>query len=239
MARAYGVTHKCMLPIAGRTMLGRVLDALSTTRRFHRIQVSIETEDLLRTAAAPLPEAVSFAPARESASASAIEAFRRRPFERPTLVTTGDHPLLTQEMIEHFLAAAASSGADLNVGLAAETVIAAAYPEARRTYLSFGSDRVSGCNLFALNSAAAPKVLNHWRYVEQNRKKPWRLVGSFGLVPLVRYAVGRLTLEGAFSAVSRTLQLDVRPVLMPFAEAAIDVDKPEDLELAERILARR
>jgi hypothetical protein len=26
---------------------------------------------------------------------------------------------------------------------------------------------------------------------------------------------------------------------MPFAEAAIDVDKPEDLELANQILARR
>jgi hypothetical protein len=38
---------------------------------------------------------------------------------------------------------------------------------------------------------------------------------------------------------SRRLDLTARPVLMPFAEAAVDVDKPEDKELAERIFIER
>jgi hypothetical protein len=73
--------------------------------------------------------------------------------------------------------------------------------------------------------------------VESERKRPWRLVRSFGIIPLVRYALGTLTLSDAFERASRSLQVSIKPVLLPFAESAIDVDKPADLALAERILA--
>jgi hypothetical protein len=38
---------------------------------------------------------------------------------------------------------------------------------------------------------------------------------------------------------SRRLGAEVRPVILPFAEAAIDVDKPGDLALVRGILAGR
>jgi hypothetical protein len=75
--------------------------------------------------------------------------------------------------------------------------------------------------------------------VERNRKRPWRLIAAFGLVPLLRYGLGRIDLEAAFRIGSRRLGLDARPVLMPFAEAAIDVDKPDDKALCEEILRAR
>ncbi|MGH6874563.1 MAG: hypothetical protein ACREDW_06070, partial [Aestuariivirgaceae bacterium] len=92
-------------------------------------------------------------------------------------------------------------------------------------------------NLYGFNTPAALKILDHWHRVEGDRKRPWRLVRSFGISPLLRYALGTLTLSAAFDAASRTLGLRVTPILLPFAEGAIDVDKPADLELAERILA--
>jgi hypothetical protein len=55
----------------------------------------------------------------------------------------------------------------------------------------------------------------------------------------LKYASGRLTLGGAFEAVSKKLGITAAPVLLPFAEAAIDVDKPSDLALVEEILAAR
>jgi hypothetical protein len=116
-------------------------------------------------------------------------------------------------------------------------VILSAYPEARRTFLRFGTDRVSGCNLYGFNTPAALAIVPHWHRVESNRKRPWRLVRSFGIMPLVRYALGTLTLSAAFDLASHSLQISVKPVLLPFAESAIDVDKPADLALAERILA--
>jgi len=53
------------------------------------------------------------------------------------------------------------------------------------------------------------------------------------------YLFGRLSLSGAFEYGSRKIGITAKPILIPIAEAAIDVDKPSDLELVERILAAR
>jgi len=90
-----------------------------------------------------------------------------------------------------------------------------------------------------LTSKRALSALTFWHHLEGVRKRPWRLIGAFGLHALLRFATGTLTLDSAFAVASRRLDLTARPVLMPFAEAAVDVDKPEDKELAERIFIER
>ena len=56
---------------------------------------------------------------------------------------------------------------------------------------------------------------------------------------LLLFALGRLDLDAAFDRVSRAAKARVRPVRLPFPEAAIDVDRPADLALVSRILSRR
>ena len=46
-----------------------------------------------------------------------------------------------------------------------------------------------------------------------------------------------MSLDDAFNYVSKGLVITAAPSLSPIAEAAIDVDKPSDKELVERILA--
>jgi hypothetical protein len=83
------------------------------------------------------------------------------------------------------------------------------------------------------------KLLEAWQDLEKNRKKPWKLVFAFGLKPLLLFAIGKLTPERAFDHVSGKLGVTAKPVFLPFAEAAIDVDKPSDFTLAEAILKKR
>jgi hypothetical protein len=64
-------------------------------------------------------------------------------------------------------------------------------------------------------------------------------VREIGILALIRYALGLLNLDAAFAHVSRLTRAKIRPVLMPFAEAATDVDKPADYELVSGILAKR
>jgi hypothetical protein len=78
-----------------------------------------------------------------------------------------------------------------------------------------------------------------WRRVEQQRKRPLRLLaGVLGWTAIADYALGRLTLERALARVSRRLGLTAAPVLLPFPEAAVDVDSVEDLQLVRAIVAR-
>jgi CTP:molybdopterin cytidylyltransferase MocA len=58
-----------------------------------------------------------------------------------------------------------------------------------------------------------------------------------GTVPLLRYALGWLTLRAALDALERRCDTRLAVVEMPFGAAAVDVDKPADLLLAERWLS--
>ena len=118
-------------------------------------------------------------------------------------------------------------------------MIRKAYPDAQRTYLRFRDERYSGANLYALLGPDARRAVAFWRRVEQERKRPWRLVRAFGWRPLLAYLLGRLTLDDAMARASGIIGARIAAVVMPFAEAAIDVDKPADLALVETILARR
>lgn len=142
-------------------------------------------------------------------------------------------------MVDYFCNQAEHNNADFSAGLAQADVILKAYPQSVRTFFSFKHDKVSGCNLFAVHTEKGLRILERWKYLEAVRKKPWRLVAAFGPLAFIRFLLGTLSLDDVFAVVSKRLGLIAKPVLMPFAEAAIDVDKPADLELAEAILRNR
>ena len=238
MAKAFGVSHKCALPVNGVPMLQRVVSALHQSQSIASISISIENPAIVREALAKKDSTISVIPSKGSAPLSAIVAIKKHA-AFPVLVTTADHALLTPEMIDYFCEEAERNSADFSAGLARAEVIMEAYPQSIRTFFRFGKDRVSGCNLFAISNENGLRILEKWQYLEQSRKKPWRLAAAFGPLALIRFVLGTLSLDGVFRIVSNRLALTAKPVLMPFAEAAIDVDKPSDLELAEAILKLR
>jgi hypothetical protein len=155
----------------------------------------------------------------------------------PLLIATADHPLLTPPIIAAFLAGSADS--DVAVGVVERGVVEAAYPKIRRTWLKFRGGHFSGANLFALRTDAARAALALWSGVEQDRKKALRLMLSFGPLLALRALTRTISIDGALARLGRRAGVTAAAVRLPFAEAAIDVDKPSDLALAETILAAR
>ncbi|MGE0211259.1 MAG: nucleotidyltransferase family protein [Parvibaculaceae bacterium] len=238
LARAYGVSHKCLIPVGGIPMLRRVVDTLRTHPGVASIAISIEEPSVVSTALGTAYPDVAVIPSSDSAPASALAAVEAVASAWPILLTTADHALLDRAMLDHFFSASEGARADLTIGLATAETILAAYPDAKRTFLRFGRDRVSGCNLYGLMSARALGAVDLWQRLDRDRKRPWRIVGAFGAGAIIRYALGLMDLSGALALASRRLNLAARAVLMPFANAAVDVDKPEDKELVEDILGR-
>ncbi len=155
------------------------------------------------------------------------------------LVTTADHALLTPEIVDHFARCADATGADLAVGVVAEELIRAAYPATTRTYLRFRDGGYSGANLFAFRAPAALRAAEFWVRAEAHRKQPWRLARAFGWTTLLLFALRRLRFDEALQRASRAIGCRIAGVALPFAQAAIDVDRPSDLELASSILEAR
>lgn len=238
MAVAGGVSHKAFLPVAGVPMIRRVVRALLDCPVAGRLLVSIERPELVEhdPELAPLlasgrmvllPAAGS--PARSVAAALAAVG-------TPLLVTTADHALLRPEWASHFWAAV-PPGADVAAALARREVVDRDVPETKRTWLRFADGSFSGCNLFAFRTPAALRVVETWQKVEQDRKNPLKLLALLGPVAVAKFALGTLTLTEAVARLGRIAGVTGAVVEMPFGQAAVDVDKPADLELVERLLA--
>lgn len=242
VARHAGHPNKVFVPVHGRPMLAWVVRALQASPSVARIAVSIDDPSWLETvpelAAAVRDGALVVLPAGASPSASVAAALRALDDPFPVLLATADHPLLTPDMIEHFCRALPAD-CDIAVAVARAEVIRRSYPDSVRTYWRFSDGRFSGCNLYVLRTSAALRAVSFWSGVERHRKRPWRLALAVGPVTLVRLALGTLTLDAALRRLSGLIGAAARAVELPFAEAAIDVDKPGDLVLAEAILSRR
>jgi len=236
-------THRALLDVVGVPMLVRVVRTLRASSSVGCIAVSIddaaafeaiaELRDLQTrgeiTCHASLP----------SPSRSVYDALRSRALGDRVLVTTADHALLTPGIIDYFAGCAEQSDADLVVGVVAESVLRAAYPSTTRTYLRFRGGGYSGANLFAFRTHHALRAAEFWVKAEAFRKQPWRLASAFGPTTLLLFALRRLSLEESLERASRAIGCRIRAVLLPFAEAAIDVDRPSDLALVSEILSAR
>ncbi len=243
LAESAGVSHRCLVRAGGVPMLGRVVSALAHSPSVGRIAVSIDEPEVLSQAVELAgvdedrrPVAV---PCAETPSRSVLRAVEEMPATAPLLVTTADHALLTPALVERFCAEAVGSGAQLAAGVSTASVIQAAYPGTRRTYLRFREGGYSGCNLYAVLEEAGLRAVAFWGQIERERKRPWRMALALGPVLLIRYLLGRLSLADAARHISSLTGVDCRAVVLPVAEAAIDVDKPEDLALVEAILQQR
>ncbi|MEM8822116.1 MAG: nucleotidyltransferase family protein [Pseudomonadota bacterium] len=236
VAAQAGVSHKALAPVAGRPMIAHVLQAIRAVPAIGSVAVVIEDPTLLQT----LPEsgALQILPAAHSPSLSARAGLKALATDGPILMTTADTPLVTPEILTHFLDHQ-PKGTDATVGLARIDRIKATYPDSIRTGLKFSDGARSGCNLFAFHTPKAADLLTFWRRVEENRKRPLAMLRQIGLMPALRYATGTLSLDAALTALGRRTGTTLAAIDMPFADAAIDVDKPEDLVLVERILGAR
>jgi GTP:adenosylcobinamide-phosphate guanylyltransferase len=242
LAAADASGHHALLDVAGVPMLLRVIRTLRAAPGIGRIVVSIDDPGVLdgvpELRAALADGSLACRSALDSPSRSVADGLANAAGEK-VLVVTADHALLTPEMVEQMTTRAARDNADVLVALVAASTIRAAYPESTRTYLKLRGEWYSGANLFAFLTPEARRAAEFWVRAERFRKQPWKLVGTFGPVALLLFLLRRLDLDAAFERISRAMGVRVRAVRMPWAEAAIDVDRPADLELVNRIFADR
>lgn len=234
-------TCKALIPVAGVTMLERVLAALAASDCIERTMLVGPSAAALASSA-DLQRRIDdgepgwLAPAT-SPTESALAGLAALQSAGPVLVTTADHALLSAEIVQYFIAEANRVEADFVVAVARLDTVMAGFPGTRRTAIRLQDGPFCGCNLFAVCTPRGAELIAFWRRVEQQRKKPWRVIaGALGVSGVLRYLCGRLTLQQALQRLARQQGLRLAAVVLPFAEAAVDVDTLGDLALVEATL---
>lgn len=244
LLRAAQVPAKALIPVGGRAMALRVLDTLNACQSIRRV-VLVGPE---RSALEQLPEllqrvesgAVQWLPPEPGPSRSAatgIEFLAQQGLQRPILITTADHALLTSDVVEGFLQQTqALPAADVIAALVHKESALRAMPGSRRTGLKFREATYCGCNLFVLMSPQGQRVVNFWQRVEHLRKQPLKLLGMIGLVQAVLFRLGLLKLSQALEHLTRKTGARVATVTLSQGLAAVDVDSATDWRLVVRWL---
>ncbi|MGD8243009.1 MAG: nucleotidyltransferase family protein [Desulfobacterales bacterium] len=242
VARAADVSCKAMAPVEGHPMVVRVIRALQRAKTVGTIILCGPPRAIFEGEAALQAfleaEGIPWRPNRETPSTSAAAALKTLSPDAPVLITTADHALLTPAMVDHFCEQAGHSGADVLVALADYKAIMQAYPGMRRTATRFQDGPFCSCNLFAMLNSRGRRAADFWRQVERDRKTPWKMINKIGWLMVIKYLLGRLTLTEGLDRASRQLGFRAGAVLMPFPEAAVDVDTAADWHFV-RDIARK
>jgi len=224
-----GVAHKALITLQDKTLLARVIDALRSAGAA-RIAV-VANHPLVVAEAIRLSVEVI-----EEAAGPSLSVLRgAKALGTPILVTTADHALLESQWVRRFLDDAPID-ADVAALVAARATVEAAAPGTRRTWLKLADGHWSGCNLFYLSTDRALALIELWRRVEAERKRPWRMAQILGPRMLLRYVFGCLSLNAAATQLGRLAGVKAAIVETPFGLASVDVDKAEDLDLVRRIV---
>lgn len=238
MAAQFGTEMKALIPVAGELMLNRVLMALLDAPQVARIVVLAQNTLELRAhrdlAWAVEEPKIAFRVSGPTISGSVLGALEDPAIGLPLLVTTADNVMLTAATIAEFVAGAGTS--DVSVAFVARGNLERAVGPNRRTWLTFSDGAFTGANLFALTGASASNALKFWEKVEADRKSVLRLAAHFGPVLMVKLLLRRMTLTQALAAAGAKLGASAAPVVLSDGRMGVDVDKPEDHALAERLL---
>ncbi|MGX0904284.1 molybdopterin-guanine dinucleotide biosynthesis protein A [Roseovarius sp. MBR-79] len=233
-----GVASKALIEIAGKPMIARVIAALEGAARVASVHLSGPAEAVVTGSdvLSGLIEAgrVDWTAPGPSPSTSAYAMLTGFPEGQKVMITTADHPLLTSEIVDHFCRDAARSGCDVVVGLAPYDLVRGAYPDLKKTVLRFADGQYCGCNLFAFLTADGRRMADFWRRIERERKKPLVVIRMLGVLAVLRYRMGWLTLDRALALLSRKAGLRIGVVVLPYAHASVDVDSVDDYVVLQR-----
>lgn len=243
VAASAGVPSKAFIEVGGRPMLLRVLDALDASRQVgpHILcgpsQKSIEQQPELNVRIAE--GRLKYMAGQSTPSLSTHHVLQSLTDSAPVLVTTADHALLSAPIIDYFCSEAQRAKCDVVVGITSYQEVISAFPETRRTAVKFKDGSYCGCNLFSFLNPHSYQAAQFWRQIEKDRKKPLKMMRILGWAAVLRYLTGKMTLNDALGHLSKRMGIRAGAIMIPFPEAAVDVDTIEDLKFVQSLVAKQ
>ena len=231
------ITNRAMIPLAGKTVLQWVVDALLESGAAGRIVAvgNVQAEGLDSIISPPGGNFLNSLMAGMEAVESDVRA----------LALTCDIPLLTGEVVADFVAHAREMDADLVVPVVTRQVCDGKYPELRRTYVRVNEGKFTMGNVVLLNVHFIKRNRALIEDAFAARKSPLRMAGMVGFGLILRLLLAKLGVPGAVSirgieqAASRVLGGRLAVIRSDFPEIAEDMDHPGDLEIMQRIFERK
>ena len=239
MAAATGVENRALTPLGARTMLDYVTSALRGTASVGELYV-----------VGPVPAGPDYHQVAggetllDNLMAGLRAAEAGRGGDR-VLISTSDIPFLTPAAVEDFIGQAAQSGGDLCCSYVPVELCYARFPDMKRTAIKVREGALTLGNLMLVNPHFLRANQETVSRAYAARKSPLQVARLLGAGFLARLLLAQfvapslLTVGALEQSVSRLLGSGGRAVGIrsEYPEIGTDVDKPDDVAIARRMLS--
>lgn len=229
-----GKYTKALININGKPMISYVIKALKESGVVEKIVVIGDKDEFNKV---ELEDVELIIQDRGSIIDNVIAGVNYFKEDSMILISTCDIPLLTGEAVYDFVKKSLDSKADICYPIIEKSVCLENYPEAVRTYAKLKDGYFTGGNLILINPKVLDRCITKAKQMIEYRKNPVKMSRVLGFTFLLKLIVGRLTIESAENRVARILKLKPKAVITPYPEIGNDVDKPEDIKMAEKYLS--
>jgi GTP:adenosylcobinamide-phosphate guanylyltransferase len=230
---------KPLIKIAGKEMVRYVVEAIAGSSRIGRVFiVGLSPEDGVEFAVS-----VEYVEAAGSMLDNTVAGIERvvevDPDVEPVVISSADIPLLTTEMVDHFIDTCLETDHEVYYTIVEKSTMEARFPGSGRSFVPLRGGSFAGGDLHMAKVSAIQGNLPLARQALEARKNVWQQVRLLGVGTLIKFAFRRLTVADAERVASRALGCQGRAVITPYPEMGMDVDKPHQLDMVRAILESR
>jgi CTP:molybdopterin cytidylyltransferase MocA len=233
-----GELKKSMLPVAGKPMVQWVIEAIDQSKAVSHIVVAGLEDPLWFATTKPVitaPDAGSMLTNIKNGLDIVNDSNHQEEF---VLLASGDIPTITPEIVDWRVRGAITVGADINYAVVTKETMEARFPHSQRSYVRLRDMQVCGGDLNVLRTSLVGED-KLWERIIQARKSAWRQASLLGYDLLFQLLARRISLEVAGRKVSERLGIFGVGSVSPYAELAMDIDKPAHLEVVEKVMQKR
>lgn len=156
---------------------------------------------------------------------------------RKVLAVTADIPLITGQIIDDFIGQCRNKDLDVIYPIVSKELNEKKFPGVKRTYAKLKEGVFTGGNIVLIKPGIVARCATLAEKIISLRKSPIKLVEFIGLSYIIKYSLGILSINDVEKRVSQLLNIKAQAIIVAHPEIGVDVDKPSDLELANKVLS--
>lgn len=230
---------KALIDIAGKPMIQWVLDALGNSNHVRNIIVSGLSAKSDVTCKKPLYFISNQGRMLANIVAGVNKSLELDKKNKYVLVVSADIPALKPEMVDWLIETSMQTKDDLYYGVCTREVMEKRFPDSKRTYTKLKDVELCGADINVTHVRMTTEHLDMWESLIGTRKTPLKQAGIIGLGTLIRVFTRNIGLEELVAVVSERIGIKGRAIEWSHAEPCMDVDKPHQLELLRKDLAKQ
>ncbi|MFC1878397.1 NTP transferase domain-containing protein [Chloroflexota bacterium] len=230
---------KALVDMCGKPMAQWVLDALCDADSIDRVVVI----GLPDGSPVTCEKAQAFIPSHgdmlDNIRAGVNQMMELNPDAEKVILVSSDIPTIDAEAINWVVNEASKTEADVYYNVVTRDAMESRFPGSSRSYVHFRDVSICGGDMNVARTALVRENDELWKRIIAARKNVFKQAALIGYDTLILLLLRVITIDGVIKRVARRLNIVGRALICPYAEVAMDVDKPHQLEMLRADLAKR